>query len=541
VADVAVQTGDTRYLLQRGLAALRATQRAGLLKVMELAEVSPAEITEQHIGFALGPRLNALGRLGDANEAVTLLTSTDAVEVEVLARRLEGLNSKRKSATSQVYNAALSMVESDRSLLDHGALVLSHDQWPGGVIGIAASRLAERFNRPVVLITTPLGGIGRGSARSVAGCDITAALAQHADMLRGWGGHTMAAGLTIDVGNIPGFRQALGYTVRRMMGETPPEAALMIDAYVSLGAVSLALAGELDRLAPFGPGNPPVTLATRDLRVRSRRALGRGGDHLRLVVADDAGAEREVIWWQSGDSEVPAGRFDLAYTIRVSHFSGAPEVLVEWLDARVTEVAAAEVAAVPAITVAGDYRQAHDPLATLVDLRGVEPGLVVWCEADQQVEGVTRAQLVPTQALAVWTIPPAQDVWQAALAQALPERVYLFGVDPGMDVPGAFITRLAGLAKTVVRRGAPAAITELAAAAAQSEAAVRAGLRLLAAEGHITVQEQPGGLVNLGAPGTADAGAQAQARREVEWLLTEAAAYRGYWRSVQRLPGLSRG
>jgi len=541
VADVATQTGDTRYLLQRGLEALRATARPGLLKVMELAGIRPAEITEQQIGFALGPRLNALGRLGDANEAVVLLTSTDPVEVEVLARRLEGLNNQRRFETEQVYNAALRMVEGDRSLLEHAALVLSHAQWPGGVIGIAASRLAERFNRPVVLITTGSpGGAGRGSARSVAGCDITAALAEHADMLSSYGGHSMAAGLTIAEENIAGFRQALGYTVRRMRGDAPPAAALTVDAYVALGDLSLAFADQLGRLAPFGPGNPPVTLATRGLETRSRRALGRGGDHLRVVVADENRVEREVIWWGGAEGEFPNGRFDLAYSVRVSRFSGEPEVLLEWIDARETGAKAAEVVTAAAAAVAGDYRQSDSLLADLAELRAREPGLVVWREADDQVDGLTRAQLAPAPALAVWTIPPGPDVWRMALERAQPARIYLLGADPGVDAPGAFIGRLAGLAKATLRRGAPVSAADLAAAMAHNEAAVRAGLRLLAAEGYLTVREQRDGLLSLSASGAPDDAELVKARRELEWLLKEAATYRRYWRGAQQLPGLSR-
>lgn len=538
VADVAVQTGDTRYLLQRGLEALRTTARPGLLKVMENAGVHPAEVTEQQIGFALGPRLNALGRLGDANEAVVLLTAADLTAVEVLARRLEGLNNQRKFETGQVYNAALRMVESDRSLLDHAALVLSHERWPGGVIGIAASRLAERFNRPVVLIVTPPGGVGRGSARSVAGCDITAALAEHAAVLRSYGGHAMAAGLTIDAAAVPAFRQALGYTVRRMVGDVPA-AALAVDAYITLGELSLAFAEQLGRLAPFGPGNPPVTLVTRGLRARARRALGRGGDHLRVTVADDTGVEREVIWWRGAADEFPGERFDLAYSVRVSRFSGAPEMLLEWIDAR--EIAAdAAVDVVSAAALAGDYRRSDNLLAALAALRAREPDLAVWREAAGQVDGLTRAQLAPAPALAVWTVPPGPEIWQMVLERARPARVYLFGAaDPDLDTPRAFIRRLAGLAKTAAARAAPVSAAELAAAMAHGEAAVHAGLRLLAAEGHITVQARPDGLLSLSVSGAADGAALIAARREVEQRLKEAAAYRRYWSSAQQLPGLS--
>jgi len=192
VADVAVQTGDTRYLLQRGLEALRHTERAGLQAMMEVAELNPEWLTEEHIGFVLAPRLNALGRLADANVAVEFLTTHDLGRARILATELEGLNARRKLLCDQVAQAAQSQVERDPSLLEHSALVLS------------------QYHRPALLIATPPGELGRGSARSVAGCDIHAAIAAHGEMLVRFGGHPMAAGLAIDPARIPESRRCAG-------------------------------------------------------------------------------------------------------------------------------------------------------------------------------------------------------------------------------------------------------------------------------------------------------------------------------------------
>ena len=167
VADVATQTGDVRFLLQRGLEALRRTERLGLRTLMEIAELDPTGLTEEHIGFELAPRLNALGRLADASPAVELLTTDDLERARILAHQLDGLNARRKMLCDQVTQAAEAQLERDPSLLDHGALELSHPRWPGGVIGIVAGRLAERYHRPVILITAPPGELARGSARSI--------------------------------------------------------------------------------------------------------------------------------------------------------------------------------------------------------------------------------------------------------------------------------------------------------------------------------------------------------------------------------------
>ncbi|MBI4772396.1 MAG: DHH family phosphoesterase, partial [Chloroflexi bacterium] len=192
VADVAVQTGDARYLLQRGLAQLRRTARPGLLAVFERAGLDPASLTEEHIGFQLGPRLNALGRLGNAGKGVELLLTPDLGRARVLALELEGLNARRKLLTDQTFKSALAQLERDPALGETAALVLAHPEWEAGVVGIVAARLAERFHKPALLLACPPGGPARGSARSVTGCDLTAALAAHAGLLASLGGHPMA-------------------------------------------------------------------------------------------------------------------------------------------------------------------------------------------------------------------------------------------------------------------------------------------------------------------------------------------------------------
>ena len=222
VADVAQQRGDTRYLLQRGLQILKQTERLGLQALIELAEVDPAQITEETIGFVLAPRLNALGRLDDANLAVELLTTGDLERARVLASRLEALNAQRRLLVEQVYDAAQAQIVEarnahDASLLDSSVIVLAHPQWHSGVVGIVANRLVEDYGRPVILLVTPEGEAAHGSARSVEGVNITEALATVAaanpDLLDGFGGHAGAAGLRLPQANIRALRRALTRTI----------------------------------------------------------------------------------------------------------------------------------------------------------------------------------------------------------------------------------------------------------------------------------------------------------------------------------------
>jgi single-stranded-DNA-specific exonuclease len=531
VADVAVQTGDTRYLLQRGLEALRHTGRLGLRVMMEVAELNPGWLTEEHIGFVLGPRLNALGRLADANVAVEFLTTDDLGRARIVATELEGLNARRKLLCDQVTQAAQAQIEHDPSLLEHGALVLSHPSWPAGVIGIVAGRLAERYHRPTILIATPPGELGRGSARSVEGCDITAAIAAHGEMLEGFGGHPMAAGMVIDPGRIPEFRRALSRTVLEMLGEVEGRATLQIDGTLSLADLTLDFVGELERLAPFGPGNPPLVLTSQRLTLKSHSPVGRTGEHLQLVVEDEEGTTQQVIWWQGAGSPLPQGRFDLAYVVRASDYRGQRTVQVEWAAARPVEPPAVALRPEPPAVEVVDYRGAPDPHALLERLR-VQEDVLVWGEAGARAEvaGRDRYELRPSQALVIWTTPPGAGELRAGLEQVSPRTVYLFGIDPGLDDPERFLKRLAGLTKQALNSNqGRASVPTLAAATAQRESTVRAGLAWLAARGHVVVLGEDGDEVRLGAGRREVSPGLPRIAAHLRALLEETAAYRAYF------------
>jgi single-stranded-DNA-specific exonuclease len=542
VADVAVQTGDTRYLLQQGLEALRHTERLGLRVMMEVAELDPAWLSEEHISFVLAPRLNAPGRLADANVAVELLTTDSLERARILATELEGLNAQRKLLCDQVFQAAQAQIEHDPSLLEHSALVLSHPSWPAGVIGIVASRLVERYHRPTVLIATPPGEMGRGSARSIEGVNIAAAIAAQQEMLVRFGGHPMAAGLTIDPepcpeyieGRIPEFRRALSRTVSEMLpsGEAL-RPSLQIDGYLSLADLSLDLVENLERLAPFGPGNPPLTLVSKRLSLTSYTPVGRTGEHLQLIVEDEEGTAQRVIWWQGADWPLPQGRFDLAYVVRASNYRGQRDVQVEWVDARPIEEPRPDgFPKTRQVSEIVDYRREPNPRQVLERLQAQED-VQIWSEAEARAEvgGRDRYELQPSKALIIWTAPPGPAEWRTVLEKVTPETVYLFGIDPGLDHPEAFLRRLAGLTRYALNsHQGRANVSTLAAATAQREATVRQGVAWLVARGHLVVLSEEGDEIQL-AEGdqVVDPKGVQKLLESLKALLKETAAYRAHF------------
>ena len=302
VADLAEVRDDTRYLLQRGLDVLRETRRLGLQLLMESAELSPDRLGEEHISFVIAPRLNALGRLADANVAVEFLTTADLdARARLIAADLEALNWQAQAALRPGLRRGRgaaptrSGVAGERGARLGRAGLASrrgrHRRQPIGGALWQADRAARRCHLPA------RDEPARGSARSVAGVNISAAIAAHADLLLGFGGHPMAAGLSLAPERIPEFRRALSRTVEAMSREAEVTPGLQIDGELPLSDLTLEFAADVERLAPFGPGNPPLTLVSRDLTVRGARTIGRDGSH-RLVVVEDAwGTAQEVIWW----------------------------------------------------------------------------------------------------------------------------------------------------------------------------------------------------------------------------------------------------
>ncbi|GAB4492177.1 MAG: single-stranded-DNA-specific exonuclease RecJ [Anaerolineales bacterium] len=524
VADLATLRGDTRYLVQKGLQALRNTQRLGLKTMLELAELKPENLTESHIGFTLGPRLNALGRLEDANPAVDLLTTQDPVRARVLATHLEGLNAQRKLLCDQVTMAAEAQLRADPSLLAAPVLLLAGKDWPGGVVGIVAARMVERYGKPAILMTSGADGITRGSARSIPGLHITEAIAAQKDILRNYGGHPMAAGLGLETEKLPEFRKRLSKTVEQMLEEAQiEEATLEIDAWLGLEQISLEKAAEIEQLAPFGPGNERLVLASRNLALESNAQVGKSGEHVRLTVSDEAGNKLPVLWWNGGSQELPQGRFDLAYTIRTSNHKGQQQVTVELVDFQETEHAPVEVKRQRVEM--EDWRGAENAREKLtLDHRPAT--MTIWAEGEHKkaVNGKGRHELEAAETLVIWTTPPYGDVLREVLERVKPQKVILVCEEPEWD----FLTRLAGVVKFVVnQRGGRVSLVELAAATGERLAAVRLGLEYFSKRGQVTVQAESDGEMLLAAYNArADEPAAAEIKSQIEKMTAESAAYR---------------
>lgn len=529
IADVALLKGETRSLVQRGIQILRNTSRVGLRTMAELSGTSLESLTEETVGFTFAPRLNALGRLADANPAVDLLLSHDPVRARVIATQIEGLNAQRRLLTNQVYEAAETQLRENTDLRNEPAILLSNENWPGGVVGIVANKLVERYRKPTILLNQSEDGILRGSARSVEGLHITEAIATQKDLLLGFGGHPMAAGLALEAWRLPEFRKGLGRAIEAQLGRiVRQEPTLQIDCWLKLDEIDLDFAESLEALAPFGAGNPSLTFATHKVSLRSAATIGKSREHLRLTVEDENGNIQSILWWGGAGSELPeeGSKFDIAYSLRASTFRGDKQVSLQFEEFRIVEEVPPELRKRKIEVV--DYRLESANLLTNVQEQA--PGLQVWAEGADKTQGRNRFELQPADELAIYTAPPSSADLRTALEAVKPTKVYLFGVAPEPEKPDAFLARMTGFAKYVInQKDGNVTIAELAVVTGQREGAIRLGLEWLAAGGHVSIQREDGSVRLSKGKGDSNQYLQRELYVAVKGILQETAAYRAHF------------
>ncbi len=535
VADLAILKGDVRYLLQLGIQALRSSKRPGIRAMMERIEIDPTGVTEDHVGFLLAPRLNAIGRLADANLGVEILTTQDIAKARIMALQLEALNTRRRFLTSSVFQGAMAQIRADPDILTKPILILDNPSWPSGVIGIVASRLVERYAKPVMLITTGDDGIGRGSARSIEGVNVSNLLTQVSDILCTYGGHPMAAGFSLPISRISEFRNAVNRLVQ-LADKT--ESSLSIDGYLPISSLDLGLVHDLERLAPFGPGNPPLTLVSRNLKIKSHATLGREEEHLSIRVLDETtGTRHRIVWWQGAGWSLPEGSFDLAYHVRSQNVRGEKEILVEWVDFRPLKDGETTTQIIDFTPIIIDYRNEPHPLA-LLNLLISKTESQVWAEGEAVkklvLSGIAskyRGDLEPCENLIVWTLPPGPLEFQAVVESCVPKRIYLFGQNPESDVPDSFIARLSGMVKYAIKHHqGKVNLPHLASRTAQRVTSIQRGLEWLASQGIITLSyvDHQNATILVG-DGKLQESIPKQAWEQVVMTLSETAAFRNYF------------
>jgi single-stranded-DNA-specific exonuclease len=341
IADIVPLVGENRLIAAAGLPQIATTRRVGLRALLDVAQIRPP-VTPYHVGFGIGPRLNAAGRLQDAEKALELLLSDDRAKSLELARWLDGNNRERQAVEKQIAEEATKRTAQDFHAHSDYVIVQADPAWHIGVVGIVASRVLRTFYRPTIIIggapPEATGGGWRGSGRSIEGYDITAGLAHCRELLLRFGGHEMAAGLSVTPENVAKLREALNEHARQTISAEALVPAWRLDAELSLGELNEELVEELSKIEPTGQENPKPLFCARGVRIRNEpRVVGKTGEHLKLWLTD-GGNSFDAIGFGMGKREFKAGdAVDIVFAPEINEYEGRRSVQLKLQDVQIAE------------------------------------------------------------------------------------------------------------------------------------------------------------------------------------------------------------
>ena len=326
VADCAPLTDVNRIFVREGMKRMENPKRTGILALKEASSISGA-VNTFDLGFKLGPRINASGRLSTAGKAVELFISDDLRSAREIAKALSRENSERQNMEADILSDAVRQIETEPGILNPNSIVIASPDWHPGVIGIVASRIVERYERPTILIAIDGNGIGKGSGRSVEGLNIYSALSECSELFEQFGGHEQAAGLSIKAENIERLREMFEKSITGSGHAYEPR--LDIDFEVELSELTDALLTELGMLEPYGIGNPEPVLAARSVEVVSQRVFK--DKHLGLRLRQGS-VSLDGIWFNSGEVSTLPSKIDIAFTPEFNKWNGKKDIRLRIID-----------------------------------------------------------------------------------------------------------------------------------------------------------------------------------------------------------------
>ncbi|MEH7178883.1 single-stranded-DNA-specific exonuclease RecJ [Neobacillus vireti] len=334
IADLVSLKDENRLIVKKGLEKLKVTSNKGLKAIFKVASVDPKNINEETIGFTLAPRINAVGRLGDADMAVELLLTDDHFEAEALAQEMDELNKTRQSIVNSITQEAIEEVEKNYPIDSNSVLVIGKEGWNAGVIGIVASRLVERFYRPTIVLSFDKEkGLAKGSARSITGFDLFKNLSTCRDILPHFGGHPMAAGMTLELDNVSELRHRLNILANEQLTDDDFVPITLLDHQINIEEINLASLDELHLLAPFGMDNPKPKVLIHDVQISTIRKIGSEQNHLKIMVNEN-GANLDGIGFGLGqlvDQISPASKISLIGELAINEWNNIrkPQIFIQ--------------------------------------------------------------------------------------------------------------------------------------------------------------------------------------------------------------------
>ena len=525
VADVGLLCDENRYLVQRGLEVIRRGERLGLKTLLTTARTSPSSFNAEGISFTIAPRMNSLGRLSNANQMVELLTTNQPGRAEQIAVTLEGLNTQRKEVQNRIRKEAFALLENHPQWADYSVIILHKRDWESGVVGIVANSIVERYGRPAILLTGERSdGSCFGSARSLEGVPLIDIINANQPLIEG-AGHTMAAGAWLKIEDIEKARRALHETTQVMLPDGLPPFLQPIEMQLQFDEINEAFIENLERLEPFGAGNPKPVFSTANVTVHSSLIFGRDETHRKVTLEDENGALLSLTWWNGAEFDLPEGAFDIAYTVQTSTYRGVRSMQVLWVDAQQRETQ----------KIVKEVR----PSLQITDLRhgGISEeqlkNAMLWREGEiaATIKGRSRLEVSPAAKVALYSIPASTSILRSLLETSKAEELLLILKNNSQDDDMAeFVNRLAGMVNYAIsHQGGWLPYARLAAALNQRDAVVFKGLELLESLGQITILEEgeEGMFVKSGGH-RADSRAIQKAQKALAFHLKETASFRNF-------------
>ncbi|MEJ6949762.1 single-stranded-DNA-specific exonuclease RecJ [Natronospora cellulosivora (SeqCode)] len=541
VADVVPLQKENRYLLQKGLAVLANSERIGLKELLKITGVNRDDLSEEDIAYNLAPRINSAGRLENASIVVELLLSNSEEEAKELAENLEEINKKRKEIQDRVIEEADNIyLEETNPDISSEAVVLYRSNWHHGVLGIAAGRLAEKYNVPAILISEKDDGITlTGSARSIPGIDIYQELKKCNRYLSKFGGHAGAAGFSLPKDNLSSFKKLLKTILDEKLQKSSRVKSIKVDGMLTLDKVNLDTYEQLRRLAPFGEKNPKPVFISKELELLYKRST-LGKKHLRLTLAQKD-VQIPAIWWWAGERKI-SNNLDLIYSIGINDYQGKREVQLvveeacdsftgvgeekadyhlydtsrritdklqiidlreEVFDNKKDKPVIQAITKLKTILLKDDIilekiSLYHEGLKKNFDWNLSEMKKVIFDQKDlkndyTQIEIINRYISRQTDVLVFMSLPPSLDILRELIYTT--KANYLFLSNPVLmnNSINNFLKELAGICKYIInKRNGLLSLFQIASKTAEMESTVMQGVKVLEAKGLLTVDSITG-------------------------------------------------
>ncbi|ALC89825.1 recombinase RecJ [Bacillus sp. FJAT-18017] len=447
IADLVSLTGENRLIAKKGIEKLKSTKNIGIKAIFKVAGVELQTINEETIGFSLAPRINAVGRLEHASMAVDLLLSDNMEEAAELAHEMDSLNKERQAIVQSITLEAIEQVEKEFPPDSNKVLVVGKEGWHAGVIGIVASKLVERYYRPVIVLSYDREkGLAKGSARSIPGFDLFKNLSTTRELLPHFGGHPMAAGMTLKLEDVAELRRRLNQLAEMQMSDDDFIPVMQLDAEISISDCTLEILEELQLLAPYGMDNPKPRISIENAEISTIRKIGSDHNHLKLTLAGDEKSV-DAIGFGLGkffDHISPASRLSIAGELSINEWNNIRKPQIMLQDIAVRHWQLFDIRGVRSF---GSLRAKLPDISkifVLFDrqyLQAIVPGEKDEVIVADTIETAEAARLDGASIVLV-DMPPSKAIFNALLAGKCPERMYaafykenseFFSTIPGRD------------------------------------------------------------------------------------------------------------